>query len=383
MRLFGSAILWISGLIVLSGASLKAEVGGDLGLGLPKSVPEADPVRAELRVLLGERLFFDTRLSASGKVSCGSCHQPARAFSDELVTARGIASRIGSRNTPSLLNVGYLRTIFADGRRDSLEEQGLDPFVSPVELGLSSHEQVLSKIRGDREYRRAFEEAFRVSAVTLSMNHVTQAIATFERTLVSGNSPFDRFYFGKDANALSDAAKRGLDLFRSRAKCATCHVIQKDFALFTDQQFHASGIGYREVNDRLGRLVRIVKKLGKPAAAKAILTIPDIAALGRYVVTLDPADIGRFKTPSLRNVALTAPYMHDGSFKTLKSAIEWEIYFHNKDSSHPTTLTENEKADLQDFLISLSSGNISSVEMSPTIRRALSKGSLDARRVQN
>lgn len=185
--------------------------------------------------------------------------------------------------------------------------------------------------------------------------NVAQAIAAYERTLVAGNSAFDRYHYGHDKTALDAAALRGLELFRGRAQCGQCHVIGETSALFTDQQFHTLGVGFKHLEDRLVPEAIRFAKLTAAERQKLVTSDPASAELGRFSVTLNPADLGRFRTPSLRNVAETAPYMHDGSVATLEEAVDLEVYYRGVEAGHPLILTPSEKTDLVAFLKALTS----------------------------
>jgi cytochrome c peroxidase len=327
-------------------------------LGLP-ALSVAPTGTSAAVVQLGEQLFVDPRLSVDGKISCGTCHLRERQFTDGLVTARGLHGRILTRNTPSLINVAYATSLFWDGRARNLGEQTLMPLLNASEHGLADAQTVVSIVRRDPAYVEALERAMQVDSSTLSIEYITAALVAFERTLLAGNSAFDRYQYGGDAKALSDAAIRGLTLFRGRGQCASCHPIGATSALFTDQGFHMSPRGLpASATQRLGELTRMVVELkARPTApdlGDLIATDSDVAALGRFVVTLDPKDIGLFKTPSLRNVALTGPYMHDGSVATLPEAIELELYSRSA-QRYPLVMTADEKADIRAFLESLTS----------------------------
>ncbi|HSK76473.1 MAG TPA: cytochrome c peroxidase [Thermoanaerobaculia bacterium] len=324
-------------------------------LGLPPVPVSRDNPQTPEKVALGRALFDDKRLSADGTVGCSTCHQPGHAFTDGRTVAVGVGQRAGTRNTPTLLNSAYLTSLFWDGRRESLEEQAADPLVNPVEHGLGSHDEVLAKVRADAAYVSGFRAAFGVAPESIRIEHVVKALAAFERTLVAGDSPFDRYLYGGEPSALSAAEVRGLGLFTGRARCAACHTIGEEHALLTDHEFHTIGIGQARVQsglaDRTTRLVR----LSRAERDRSILSDPEVAALGRFSVTLKPGDIGRFRTPTLRNVARTAPYMHDGSVPTLAEAVERELYYRGLEAGRPLVLTPQEKADLVSFLEALTS----------------------------
>jgi cytochrome c peroxidase len=264
-------------------------------------------------------------------VSCASCHRPDYGFSDGKPVSHGVLSKTGTRNSPTVFNSAYFDVQFWDGRAPSLEKQAEGPVANPVEMA-NTLQAVEDKLNADAGYREQFVKAFGPGRVTYEK--VGKAIAAFERTVTSGNSPFDRWKFGRDRNAVSESVKRGFKVFSSKNKgnCTACHVIEKDYALFTDNKFHNVGVG---------------------------ADIDKLTDQGRYDVTRNEADRGAFKTPSLRNVALTSPYMHDGSLKTLKEVIDFYIGGGNsnphldKNIRALDFLTGQERADLLAFLNSL------------------------------
>jgi cytochrome c peroxidase len=233
-------------------------------------------------------------LSVDDTVACASCHHPDFGFTDGKPVSEGVNGQKGGRNAPTVFNVAYFATQFWDGRSPNLENQAEGPVQNPIEMA-HTLEGVEQKLTADPTYQAEFEKAFGPGAITYEK--VEKAIASFERTVISGNSPFDRYFYGGDETALSEAAKRGLEILRDPEKgnCTACHPI----GLFTDNQFHNIGVG---VDDR-----------------------GELTDVGRYEVSKNEADRGAFKTPSLRNIALTAPYMHDGSLKTLKEVVDFYI----------------------------------------------------------
>ena len=345
-----AAFTWMFGVLAPS-----TGWGQDVPLGLPLVAIPADNPQSPEKIALGRALFTDKRLSADGTISCARCHQPERAFTDGLRVARGIREQEGTRNTPSVLNPAYSTTQFWDGRRKSLEEQANDPFVNPLEHGLDSPTRILEVVTTDAEYARQFREVFGVAGEDVTMEHVIKSIASFERSLLTGDSPFDRYFYGGNKDALPADAVRGLEIFRGRGKCAACHAIRADSATFADNQFHSLGVGYKRIESRLAKIAEYVAKANGKEISEAVLNQSDVSELGRFVVTLQPSDIGRFKTPSLRNIAITAPYMHDGSVKTLEEAVDLEVYYRSIEGSRPLILTPHEKADLLAFLKSLTS----------------------------
>jgi len=244
-----------------------------------------DNPATDAKIALGEQLFFDPRLSRTGRVSCATCHDPAKGWSNGKRFGRGVKGRQGSRNVPALLNVAFNRSYFWDGRADSLEQQALAPIQNRAEMDMPL-DKLVRKLNGIDGYRRRFQDVFGEEATATS---VAKAIAAYERTILSRDVPLDRFLRGQE-KALPEAARRGMKLFFGEARCHICHSGPN----FTDQKFHNIGIG-----------------IGGES--------PD---LGRAEITGSSDDRGAFKTPSLREVAHSAPYMHDGSFETLEEVVE-------------------------------------------------------------
>ncbi len=322
------------------------------------AIPLENPQTPE-KIALGQRLFFEGRLSADGSVACSSCHNPARAFTDGRAVSIGIHDRAGQRNAPTILNALYNKTQFWDGRAATLEEQAAFPIINPVEMGQPSLDAVVNRLQAIREYRQAFQEVF---GRPVSQIDLLRAIASYERTLVSFNSPFDRFIAG-DKHSISESAGRGWNLFNGQGRCNHCHALstkQPNLTSFTDNGFHNIGIG-------------TVRKPVMPLAIRAGAMSDDkmvidraaiqseMSALGRFLVTRKQSDIGAFKTPDLRNVMVTAPYFHNGSMQTL-----WDVLDHyNKGDGmqdpfldpaiQPLALTEDNINDLVAFLASLTS----------------------------
>lgn len=315
----GLVLGWYLGLVW---AETPFEWKVPLGLTKPE-IPSNNPVTVE-KVALGKDLYNDKRLSADGTVSCASCHDPRLGFGDGLPIAKGIRGLLGTRNSPTVLNAVYYTTFFWDGRVASLEEQSKQPFINPVEAGLPSLDKAVEVVRGDPKYAEQFQKIFGVEAGQITIEHIVQAIATFERTLISANSPFDRWHFGKDEAAVSALAKEGFEVFKGKGRCQTCHATSETYALFTDNKFHNLGVGFHRIKPRLKKVVneyRKAKREGK-SVDELVLTKEDLSELGRFAVTLQIKEIGAFKTPTLRNVAITAPYMHDGSVATLEEVVD-------------------------------------------------------------
>ena len=335
-------------------------------LGLPP-LPQREPVRLNrASVALGRKLFFDRRLSLNDTISCAMCHVPEQGFtSNEMATAVGIEGRTVRRNAPTVLNAAFNELLFHDGRENRLAQQVWGPLLAKNEMGNPSVGFVLDKVRSLPDYAGLFEQAFDGEAP--NMLNLGEALAAYQMTLNAANSPFDRWHFGGDEQAVSEAAKRGFALFTSKAGCSGCHLIGEHHALFTDQQLHNTGVGYRasmpaqDGSERVqlapGVFVevprRIIERVGQPPPAD----------VGRYEVTQDPADRWKYMTPSLRNVALTAPYMHDGSIPTLRGVVE----FYDRGGVanplldpriRPLGLSRSEIDDLVAFLESLTGNNV-------------------------
>jgi cytochrome c peroxidase len=339
---------------------------GEAPLGLPKvPIPADNPLTPE-KIQLGDKLFNDTRFSATGKVSCATCHAKEKGFTDGLPVSEGIEQFKGTRNAPTVINAAYLHSQFWDGREPSLEEQSAQPFLNPIEMGLKDHGPILKIVRSDPEYVQMFRKAFAIPAEKITMKEVKKAIASFERTLVAGDSPFDRYFYGGDKMALGPAAIRGLEVYRGQGRCISCHVIEQGFALFTNNQFHNIGVAAQRMPSNLDELAAAVREVKEKGTDIAVLGNPKTESLGRFAVTRELSDLGAFKTSTLRNIALTAPYMHDGSLKSLEEVVQ---FYNNggrlKETDpipdlldggiRPLNLSEKQQADLVEFLKSLTS----------------------------
>jgi cytochrome c peroxidase len=293
-------------------------------LGLPPVPIPADNPQSPDKVALGKLLFHDPRFSSDGAVSCATCHADDKAFTDgPLKTSEGVGKKTGTRNAPTVLNAAYFTSFFWDGRSASLEDQSQHPFLNPVEMNLPTHEPILAVVRSDLFYVDLFKKAFGKSGDDITMEEVKKAIAAYERTLTAGDSPFDRWRFGREENAISEAAKRGFDVFVGQGRCVSCHVIEQTHALFTDDRFHNIGVGINRAQFDVPKLSAefLEAKAKGVDVDKAVLSDPKTSELGRFAVTNRFDLIGAFKTPTLRNVAVTPPYMHDGSLQTLKDVV--------------------------------------------------------------
>jgi cytochrome c peroxidase len=300
-------------------------------LGLPEvPIPPDNPPTAA-NIVLGRKLFYDRHLSKDGSVACSSCHNPRTYFADGQAVSSGVGGLKGIRNAPTVLNAAYLPFQFWDGRAISLEQQAASPIENPVEMN-QSHTVAVRQLNADPSYGPMFRAAFGSPDITIG--RVEKAVASFERTLLSGNSPFDRYEYGGDKKALSQAQIRGLAVFLApnRGNCAVCHTLAQKSALFTDGKFHNTGEGVNDAGDFID--------------------------VGRYHETKVATDTGAFLTPTLRNVAQTPPYMHDGHMKTLKDVVD---FYAGQGNSNPyldkemksIRLSGQDRADLVEFLQSL------------------------------
>lgn len=353
LRVVGVALLMISAaLLVLSAGHLNTARGTAFAadqpsaaikpigkpititppLGLPPvPIPADNPPTAET-IALGRRLYYDPVLSSDNTISCASCHGPETGFTDRNSFSIGVGGKKGARHSPTVINSAYNEVQFWDGRAPSLEEQAKGPIANPVEMA-TTHDAAVARLQADPKYVALFKEAWGTDKITIDL--VVKSIGSFERTVLCGNSPFDRFYYGHDKKALSASAQRGLKLFMDPKKgdCASCHTIGEKYALFTDNKFHNLGIG-ADINGNLNDL-------------------------GRFEQTKNDADTGAFKTPTLRGIALRAPYMHDGSFPKLNDALSHYIGGGNANAHldkkiHALDfLTFDERGDILAFMESL------------------------------
>ncbi|MGB4812850.1 MAG: cytochrome c peroxidase [Methylophilaceae bacterium] len=344
-------------------------------LGLPKMQYPLDNPPTKEKIALGRKLFMDRRLSHNNTMSCAMCHVPEQGFTvNEIATAVGIEGRSSRRNAPTLLNVGYLNVLFHDGREFSLENQVLGPMLAFNEMGNPSIGQVIEKIRILDDYKGLFKAAF---GADVSLDGITKAIATYERSLVAGNSTFDQWKYSKDKKALNPIEMKGFNIFMNKGSCVSCHRINEKEAIFTDQLFHNTGIGWLRNNKIVNKIVEkntFTVRLAPGVEVEVAQDQLDSATekpqndVGRFEITEDPKDRWAYKTPTLRNIALTAPYMHDGSLATLEDVVD----FYNKGGEDnplkdtmlkPLGLSETEKYALVAFLKALTSYNIKQLEI--------------------
>jgi cytochrome c peroxidase len=365
--IIGLALAGLLGIVAIVAVATSAAPAPPLGLP-PVPIPEDNPQTPE-KIALGDKLFHDKRFSTTGEVSCATCHDDAKALTDSpRKTSEGINKLTGTRNAPTVLNAAYFKTQFWDGRSPSLEDQALHPFVNPVEMGLADHQPILDLVRTDPEYVTAFKTVFGKTGDEVTMTEVTKAIAAFERTQVFADSAFDRYLYGGEETALTDQQKRGLDLFRNQGRCVSCHVIEQTQALFTDNRFHNVGVGINNIQGDVPELAGefLKAKLTLTEVDKKVLSDPRTSDLGRFTVTREFDDLGSIKTPTLRNVAATAPYMHDGSLATLRDVM---VHYNNggvtkegdpvndflSGGIRPLNLTDEQIDDLVAFMEALTS----------------------------
>jgi cytochrome c peroxidase len=334
-------------------------------LGLPAvPVPKNNPITTA-KIALGKKLFYDRRLSLNNTFSCAMCHIPEQGFTNnEMATAVGVEGRTVRRNAPTLYNVAYQQKLFHDGRENTLEQQAWSPLLAHNEMANPSIGYVIDKLNKSADYQGLFAKAFKRAA---SMETVGMALASYQRTLNSADSAFDRWFYRKQQHALTSAAKRGFKLFTGKAGCSACHQIGEKSALFTDQKLHNTGIGFdAAMNKTAGTLkVQVAPGVFVNVARSTLTPVsePKAADLGLYEITQQPADRWKYKTPSLRNISLTAPYMHNGTFATLAQVLEFYNQGGVKNENldpllKPLNLTKGEMGDLSAFLQSLTGSNV-------------------------
>jgi cytochrome c peroxidase len=315
--------------------------------------PQAD---TPAQVALGRKLYFDPRLSADDTVSCATCHDVSRAFTDQRPVSEGIGGKLGRRNAPTTMNAALIAPLFWDGRSDTLAHQAGQPVMNPIEMGMADREATVAKLAQTTDYPQEFQAAF---GRPLDYAGVEHAIAAFERTLVFLDAPFDRWQAG-DEQAIAEDAKRGHVLFMGKARCAACHPLNATNPLGTDYRFHNIGVSAKnkDFESLAGQALQALAKDGSEQELDRLALATDMSELGRFMVTRNYADIGSFRTPQLRNIGITQPYMHDGSQQTL-----WDTIDHyNKGGEtnawldggiEALALTEAEIDDLVAFLFTL------------------------------
>ena len=347
-----SRLLRQIGPIALSGCLVVGAVA------LGHRVVQADPrVLVAQRIALGKQLFNDPHLSADGTIRCASCHVPEKSYTDGRGVAVGIGGHAGTRNTPSLMTIADARetSFFWDGRRTALSQAVLDPLTNPVEMGLHDQSELLQRVQRDAAYTAAFGQAFPDMKPAISSELIATVLVDYVRSLKAPESAYDRYSLHNNKAALSPRALLGLAIFKNKGHCAECHVLEGTPAMLTDHAYHRTGVGLDAIAQDLPKLTEgvIQRSLRGAVIGNRIATHTDEAQLGRFNVTQDPADIGLFRTPSLRDVSRTSPYMHDGSVVTLDDAIDREVYYRSLQEGHPLQLSVEERADLKAFLEAL------------------------------
>ena len=344
-------------------------------LGLPKLKVLEGTTLTRGKIALGRKLFYDRRLSHTDTISCAICHVPEMGFAhNELATAVGTEGRSVPRNAPTILNAALLTRLFHDGREHSLENQVWGPLLAHNEMANPAPGYLIKKIKSIPDYDNLFEEAYGTGP---SIDTLSRAFAAYQYALISGNSAFDRWYYGGDRSAISSDAKKGFKLFTGKASCVTCHTVGEDYTLFTDEQLHNTGIGFdasmyveperKKVILAPGLEIEVDTTTYKDNSAFKNEIKPN--DLGLYTVTQDPNDRWKFRTPSLRNVEITRPYMHNGSIATLKEVVQ----FYNKGGikevgkmknenisplMFPLNLSEKEVDQIVEFLKTLTGANV-------------------------
>ena len=344
----------------------------DPPLGLPAVPVPTNNQLTRAKIDLGRKLFYDRRLSINDTFACGTCHIPEQGFTNnEIRTAVGVEGRSVLRNSPTIYNIAYQQRIFLDGREVSLENQVWQPMTAENEMAAPSIGYVINKIRRMDDYDGLFESAFNGQGPNILT--IGQALASYQRTLLSADSPFDRWYFGGESDAVDESVKRGFRIFSGKGGCIVCHQMDKDSAIFSDHKFHNTGLGYaasfQKGTEKSKRTTKV--QLAPGVFTEVSQSVIDSVSrqilpndLGLYRVTQNPNDRWKFRTQTLRNIELTAPYMHNGQFDTLREIIDF--YDQGGVSNpllspliRPLNLTEQEKQDLEEFLLSLTSSNYS------------------------
>lgn len=365
LALIATVTIAASAFTLASAPTKQEAVLSQLGLPALPYAATSEPLRE-----LGRRLFFDRKLSFNNAMSCAMCHVPEEGFGAYTSrTAVGLEGHLLLRNAPTLLNVAWRPRLFHDGRERSLADQAWMPLLHPQEMGNPSVSHVLDELGADAEYRRLFQTVWGVQEPTMA--HVGEALQAFERTLVAAGSRFDRWRYGGQTSALTAVEQSGFVLFTGKARCSSCHLVGSTSALFADDQFHVTGAFLRESSASAGVSPAHVAPIALVESQVAAFGQALAADTGRYEITMDPADRYAFRTASLRNIEVTAPYMHDGSFMTLEEVVD----FYNRGGDvvpgkspliRPLELSEAERAALVAFLKTLTSPVVT--ELPPQLR---------------
>jgi cytochrome c peroxidase len=352
-----SVAWWYRGLPSMAASPTAPPVALPLGVSATLYAISVPPERRPTpeRIHLGEKLFTDKRLSQDGTVACSTCHDPAKGFVDGKPQSQGVRKQVGQRNSPTVLNAMFNASQFWDGRAANLEEQAKLPILNPIEMAMKSPAEVVAKLRAIPEYADEFQRVF---GRPPEYDDLAAAIAAFERTQFSGNAPFDRYILGNES-AIPGPARRGWALFNGKGRCTSCHAGNIVAPLFSDQKFHNIGIAAHKSNFViLAREALGVVRSGDQKQIDELAIQTKFSELGRFLVTRNENEIGGFKTPTLRNIGITGPYMHDGSLRTL-----WDVMDHYNKGGIPNPfldggmqrlgLTEPEIDELVAFLFTL------------------------------
>ncbi len=322
-----------------------------------KSFTPSDNPITDAKARLGDMIFDEKRLSADNSVACNTCHSPRNGFTTHTETSRGVGDQLGKRNAPSILNAMFYKSMFWDGRAATLEEQSTLPILNPVEMGQKDPKDVVAKLAAIPEFVEAFQKVF---GRPPNWEDMSKALGAFERTRLSTEAPFDRFLHG-DEKAFNASQRRGWALFTGKARCGSCHTYDPALPLFGDNRFHNIGVGTRkeDFNQLAKRATESAAASNKAEIDKLALET-DYSELGRFLVTQKKEDVGAFRTPFLRDVLLTGPYMHDGSLETLWDVVEFFNRGGERNSfldaeMKPLGLTPSEVDDLVNFLSALTS----------------------------
>jgi cytochrome c peroxidase len=297
-----------------------------------RAVIPADNALDGKRIALGRKLYFEKALSSDGTVACATCHDSTRSFTDRRPVSEGVGGKLGRRNAPTTMNAALLHVQFWDGREGTLEEQAGQPILNSVEMALPNKEAAVEKLKA-AGYDAQFQAAY---GRDVNYDDLQRALAAFERTLIFLDAPIERFLAG-ERDALSDDARAGFVLFNGKARCVSCHAINRNNPLGTDNRFHNIGVSAR---------TKDFEKLAKEALAALaednseekldeLAVATDLSELGRFMVSKSYADIGSFRTPQLRNIGITGPYMHDGSMQTL-----WDVMDHYNKGGEPNAFLD-------------------------------------------
>jgi len=342
------------------GASAEPKNTGQTGF--PETLYEwvipADNPQTSAKVALGRALFFDPRLSTDNTVACANCHDPDKGFTDNLPTSMGVHAKFGKRNAPTVLNAMFSIMQFWDGRSVDLEAQARQPILNPVEMGMPDEQAVVTKLSAIPDYQQQFQAVF---AHPVNYNDLVRAIAAYERTQLSFDSPFDRF-MARDDSALTAQQKRGWAIFNGQGRCMSCHGFNPTQPMFSDNRFHNIGVSAHKSDfvPLARKALAVLAQGGSDRQIDELAIQSDMSELGRFLVSKQPHDIGAFRTMSLRNLYLTQPYFHDGSQATI-----WDTLDHYNKGGVPNPyldggivplgLSEQQEDDLAAFLLSLTS----------------------------